>query len=77
MEHSNPFDRAEGRFLILKNRRQQYSLWPEHCLLPPGWEVICGPASQQSCYDWLEINWRRLTPADFAAEASEQNLAVR
>ncbi len=70
MEYSNPFDHPEGLFMILKNRREQYSLWPAHCALPQGWQVMSGPESQQACQQWLDANWRSLTPAEFVTKAS-------
>ena len=71
MEYSNPFDHPEGLFMILQNRREQYSLWPAHCALPPGWKTILGPESQQACQHWLEANWHSLTPAELSTTASE------
>ncbi|MGK9175810.1 MbtH family NRPS accessory protein [Yokenella regensburgei] len=66
MEFSNPFDNPEGQFYILQNSQQQYSLWPQQCALPPGWQVICEPASQAECADWLAQRWQTLTPAHHA-----------
>ncbi|WP_158783490.1 MbtH family NRPS accessory protein [Pantoea sp. BAV 3049] len=72
MDYSNPFDRPQGLFLILRNPQQQYSLWPEHCALPAGWQIISGPQNQQQCYAWLENNWQQLVPASFAASCPER-----
>jgi len=67
MEQSNPFDRPEGPFFILQNGKR-YSLWPEHCTLPAGWQQVYGPATQQTCNDWLAGRWQNLTPDCAAAE---------
>jgi uncharacterized protein YbdZ (MbtH family) len=66
MEFSNPFDNREGQFYILQNSQQQYSLWPQQCALPQGWIVVCTPASQEQCTDWLAQHWQTLTPAHHA-----------
>ncbi|MGY6030509.1 MbtH family protein [Phytobacter sp. AG2a] len=66
MEFSNPFDNPEGHFYILQNAQQQYSLWPEPCALPEGWQVVCAPASQDACTAWLAQHWQTLTPAHHA-----------
>jgi len=68
MEFSNPFDNPEGQFYILQTARQQFSLWPQQCALPAGWQVVCQPGSQQQCTDWLTHNWQTLTPAQHALE---------
>ena len=66
MEFSNPFDSSAGRFFILENAASQFSLWPEHCTLPEGWQVVCEPASNEECNQWLLANWTQLQPANFA-----------
>ncbi|AYN27244.1 MbtH family protein [Buttiauxella sp. 3AFRM03] len=66
MEFSNPFDSVQSRFFILENRQQQFSLWPEHCALPGGWQVVCEPASNDECNRWLLANWTQLQPSSFA-----------
>ena len=68
MEFSNPFDSLQGHFFILKNAQQQFSLWPEHCALPDGWQVVCEPALNDECNRWLLANWSDLQPASFAKE---------
>lgn len=66
MEFSNPFDNPEGQFYILQNSQQQFSLWPALCALPEGWQVVCAPASQNACTEWLAQHWQTLTPAHHA-----------
>lgn len=66
MEYTNPFDNPQGRFYILQNPQQQYSLWPAQCSLPAGWQVICEPQDPQTCHAWLEQRWQTLTPAHYA-----------
>jgi enterochelin esterase family protein len=53
MEFSNPFDNPQGQFAILQNAQQQYSLWPQQCALPEGWQVVCEPQSSEACQQWL------------------------
>ncbi|XWJ90896.1 MbtH family protein [Phytobacter ursingii] len=66
MEFSNPFDNPQGQFYILQNAQQQFSLWPQPCALPQGWRVVCQPASQEVCNEWLKAHWQTLTPAHHA-----------
>lgn len=66
MQFSNPFDNPQGQFYLLQNAHKQFSLWPQHCALPAGWDIICEPQSQQACNEWLTAHWTTLTPANFA-----------
>ncbi|BAT34223.1 MbtH family protein [Escherichia albertii] len=72
MAFSNPFDDPQGAFYILRNAQGQFSLWPQSCVLPAGWEVVCEPQSQESCQQWLEAHWRTLTPANFTQPQEAQ-----
>ncbi|EJH6503684.1 enterobactin biosynthesis protein YbdZ [Escherichia coli] len=72
MAFSNPFDDPQGAFYILRNAQGQFSLWPQQCALPAGWDIVCQPQSQASCQQWLEVHWRTLTPANFTQLQEEQ-----
>ncbi|STI77188.1 enterobactin synthase subunit F [Escherichia coli] len=39
MAFSNPFDDPQGAFYILRNAQGQFSLWPQQCALPAGWDI--------------------------------------
>lgn len=68
MDYRNPFDDAQGQFLILENRLSQYSLWPAHCALPSGWQVVFGAQTQEECYRWLDAHWQHLQPNHFVSD---------
>ena len=53
------------RFTFCKTHSVQFSLWPQHCSLPAGWQVACEPQSPEACQQWLDANWTTLTPANF------------
>ncbi|MDQ9213480.1 MbtH family protein [Escherichia marmotae] len=72
MAFSNPFDAPQGAFYVLRNAQGQFSLWPQPCALPAGWDVVCEPQSQQACQQWLEANWHTLTPANFTQPQEAQ-----
>ena len=48
MAFSNPFDDPQGAFYILRNAQGQFSLWPQQCALPAGWDVVCQSQSHAS-----------------------------
>ncbi|MFJ4851717.1 MULTISPECIES: MbtH family protein [unclassified Streptomyces] len=59
---SNPFDNADGTFLVLVNDENQHSLWPEFAEVPAGWTVVHPADTKQSCLDYIEANWTDLRP---------------
>ncbi len=65
---SNPFDDAEGSFLVLVNDENQHSLWPEFAAVPDGWRNVFGPTGRQACLDYIETNWTDLRPASLTAQ---------
>lgn len=58
----NPFDDADGTFLVLVNDEEQHSLWPAAIAVPAGWRTVHGPADRQSCLDYVEANWTDIRP---------------
>ncbi|AFJ46485.1 MbtH family protein [Shimwellia blattae] len=67
MEYSNPFDDPNGQFYILMNTSGEYSLWPDYCPLPAGWNKVCEPQPQALCVSWLAGHWQALTPQTWSA----------
>jgi MbtH protein len=59
---SNPFDDADGRFLVLVNDEGQHSLWPSPVDVPAGWEQRFGEDTREACLAWVEENWTDLRP---------------
>ncbi|MFC4015565.1 MbtH family protein [Nonomuraea purpurea] len=59
---TNPFDDAEGRFLVLVNAENQHSLWPCFADVPIGWTVVFPENSRAACLDYIEKNWTDLRP---------------
>ncbi|MFF5289523.1 MbtH family protein [Paractinoplanes globisporus] len=59
---TNPFDNADGTFLVLVNDENQHSLWPEFAEVPAGWRTVHGPAGRQDCLDYVNANWTDMRP---------------
>ena len=59
---TNPFDDADGTFLVLVNDEGQHSLWPSFARVPAGWEIRFGPEGRQACLDHVEENWTDMRP---------------
>lgn len=64
---TNPFDDAEGRFLVLTNAEGQHSLWPSFAEVPAGWTIVFNENSRQACLDYVETHWTDLRPQSLAA----------
>ncbi|MEV7979522.1 MbtH family protein [Streptomyces sp. NPDC086519] len=64
---SNPFDDAEGSFLVLVNDEGQHSLWPAFADVPAGWSVALAATGKQECLDWVEAHWSDLRPKSLIA----------
>jgi MbtH protein len=63
----NPFDKSDGRFLVLVNDENQHSLWPVHIPVPNGWRVVFGEDDRESCLAYVESAWTDLRPASLIA----------
>ncbi|WP_210604559.1 MbtH family protein [Brevibacterium oceani] len=67
---NNPFDDTTGTFRVLVNDLQQHSLWPSFADVPAGWVLVFGPASRDDCLEFVEENWKDITPRRLAEIAS-------
>ncbi|MBV7294668.1 MbtH family protein [Corynebacterium sp. TAE3-ERU12] len=53
----NPFDDPDGRFLVLRNDRGEYSLWPDFAEVPRGWLVRGRDLSRDDALALVEDEW--------------------
>ena len=60
---SNPFENESLVFLVLVNKENQHSLWPDFIATPQGWSKVFGPDSRQLCLDYINDNWLDIKPA--------------
>ncbi|GGK15987.1 protein mbtH [Streptomyces camponoticapitis] len=68
---TNPFDDAEGRFLVLVNDEGQHSLWPSFAEVPAGWTVAHPEDSRQACLDYVETHWTDMRPRSLVRSMEE------
>lgn len=59
---TNPFDDTEGKFLVLMNEEEQYSLWPSFIEVPEGWRTVLDETDRNTCVEFIEKNWTDLRP---------------
>ncbi|CAL2059829.1 protein of unknown function [Streptomyces murinus] len=39
---SNPFEKEDGKYVVLRNEAGQHSMWPNFIEVPAGWTVVHG-----------------------------------
>ena len=59
---TNPFEDENSVYSALVNAEEQYSLWPVHIDVPPGWQVRFGPETRSACLAYIESNWVDMRP---------------
>jgi MbtH protein len=68
---ANPFEDADGTYLVLVNDENQHSLWPAFAEVPAGWTTVHGPGTRQACLDHVEANWTDMRPASLVRAMAE------
>ncbi|MFE3194158.1 MbtH family protein [Nocardia sp. NPDC059240] len=69
MSDTNPFDNEDGRFQVLVNDEEQYSLWPDFAAVPAGWRVVFEGA-KPNCVEYVESHWLDMRPKSLVDEVS-------
>nr|WP_163500598.1 MbtH family NRPS accessory protein [Halomonas socia] len=69
------FDREDGVFRVLVNHEEQYSLWPEWKVIPPGWTDTGVLGDKQTCLDYVEKTWTDMRPLSLRKWMDEQQAA--
>ncbi|MFB4296009.1 MbtH family protein [Actinomadura sp. NTSP31] len=59
---TNPFEDADGTYVVLVNDEGQHSLWPSFAEVPAGWTVAKAEDTRQACLDYIEENWTDMRP---------------
>ncbi|GAB2701742.1 MbtH family protein [Kitasatospora kifunensis] len=59
---TNPFENADGSYLVLVNEEGQHSLWPADLAVPAGWLGVFGPGARPAALEYIEANWTDLRP---------------
>ncbi len=56
------FDNEQGVFHVVKNSEEQYSIWPEHKTMPPGWDHAGKTGNKADCLAFIEQHWIDMRP---------------
>ncbi|MFI6289974.1 MbtH family protein [Nonomuraea sp. NPDC050790] len=60
---TNPFEDADGVYVVLVNDENQHALWPQRLPAPAGWTQAFGPAARDACLAYVEETWKDMRPA--------------
>lgn len=63
---TSPFEVPDADYTVLRNPRNQHSLWPAVLAVPDGWAVVFGPGSRTDCLAFVNRHWVDLRPSDVA-----------
>jgi MbtH protein len=69
---TNPFENADGIYLVLTNDENQHSLWPDWIDVPAGWTVAFGPAPRSDCVSYIERSWTDMRPRSLITEMTRE-----
>ncbi|GHE98045.1 MbtH family protein [Streptomyces griseoluteus] len=59
---TNPFEDADGTYLVLINDEDQYSLWPSNIEVPAGWRIVLEASPRQECVEYIDAHWVDMRP---------------
>jgi MbtH protein len=49
-------------YRVVVNHEEQYSIWPAHKPLPPGWHDANKSGTKDECLDHIEVVWTDMRP---------------
>ncbi|MFC5720635.1 MbtH family protein [Streptomyces gamaensis] len=67
---ANPFEDADGTYLVLVNDEGQHSLWPEYIAVPDGWRTVHGKDTRDGCVEYITTHWTDMRPASLVARTA-------
>jgi MbtH protein len=53
---------SEGRFLVVRNDEEQYSIWPDGRVLPSGWHDTGFAGGRDECLAHVDEVWTDMRP---------------
>jgi MbtH protein len=53
----------EDLFFVVKNHKDEYSIWFADIEIPDGWEPLGDPRPKAQCLAWIDENWTGLASA--------------
>ncbi|MFJ7204628.1 MbtH family protein [Streptomyces sp. NPDC098789] len=69
---TNPFEDADGTYLVLVNDEGQHSLWPTFVDVPAGWRTAHPADTREACLAHIEAHWTDMRPRSLATAMDAQ-----
>jgi len=49
-------------YYVVKNKEEQFSIWPEHKPIPAGWEEVTQPQNKDEALSYIAKMWVDMRP---------------
>jgi MbtH protein len=59
-------------YRVVVNHEEQYSIWPAHKPMPPGWREADKSGTRNECLDYIEQVWTDMRPLSLRKRMAEQ-----
>ncbi|WP_433281255.1 MbtH family protein [Pseudonocardia xinjiangensis] len=66
--NGSPFDDEPLSYVVVVNRENQHSLWPDLVEIPDGWSLVFGPAGREDCLTYVDRSWTDMRPKSLVDE---------
>lgn len=53
---------TQGRYAVVANHEEQYSIWEAGRDLPPGWSEVDKRGTKEECLDYIRQVWTDMRP---------------
>jgi len=63
-----------GRYVVLVNDEEQYSLWPAAKMVPAGWRPVGKEGSEQECMAFVDEVWTDMRPLSLRRAGGQSGL---
>jgi MbtH protein len=60
---------AEGRFRVVVNHEEQYSIWPVDQEIPDGWRAVGVDGDKETCLAYINQAWTDMRPLSVRRKA--------
>ena len=63
----------ETKYSVVRNREEQYSIWPSQREIPAGWEVAGPTGTSEECLAFISREWTDMRPRSLREAMEREN----
>lgn len=67
----------ELQYYVVKNREEQYSIWPVYKPIPKGWEVVGEARNKEACLSYIDKVWIDMRPLSLRKKMEELGMETK